>query len=54
MKKKQPYTSVGKLTLLISTALLIVWFFTILSTTYTSLQENQQRDIESLSYILSS
>lgn len=50
MKKKQPYTSVGKLTLLISTALLIVWFFTILSTTYTSLQENQQRDIESLSY----
>lgn len=46
---KNQHSLVGKLTLLISVGLLIIWLITIFTTTYISLNQSRQRIIESLS-----
>jgi len=48
---KKPHSLVGKLTLLISISLIIIWLITIFTTTYIALNQNQQRVIDNLSRI---
>lgn len=48
---KNQHSLVGKLTLLISVGLLIIWLITILTTTYISLNQNRRRIIENLSHM---
>lgn len=48
---KNQHSLVGKLTLLISVGLLIIWFITIFTTTYISLNQNRRRVIENLSHM---
>lgn len=50
MMKHQP-SLVGRLTLLISVGLLIIWLITIFTTTYVSLNQNRQRIIENISHM---
>jgi len=50
MMKNQP-SLVGRLTLLISVGLLIIWLITIFTTTYVSLNQNRRRIIENLSHM---
>lgn len=48
---KNQHSLVGKLTLMISVGLLIVWLVTIFTTTYISLNQNRHRIIENLSHM---
>ncbi|MGG1905362.1 two component system sensor kinase [Enterobacter ludwigii] len=48
---KNQHSLVGKLTLLISVGLLIIWLITIFTTTYISLNQNRRRIIENLSHM---
>lgn len=48
---KNQHSLVGKLTLLISVGLLIIWLITISTTTYISLNQNRWRVIENLSHM---